>query len=168
MNLPEPHQASKEQIAHTLNHLCGLLINLPKGLPIGSKYDAFKSFRLDPNLLNKTRDEVAAMGEQLESVFGWSTWTTGDGILNISKWGTGIQAIQPILAEFFEKYLENAVLKKWIIDMTHGAEKAFTNHGLDVSCNTYCAKQLMNLLNWALYRSQTSLSKLWLTQQRPE
>ena len=72
-------------------------------------------------------------------------------MVSIGKWNRN--TIQPILAEFFEKYLENAVLKKWIIDMTHGAEKAFTNHGLDVSCNTYCAKQLMNLLNWALYRS---------------
>ena len=140
MNLPKPYQASKEQITHTLNYLHGLLINLHKGLPIGSKYNAFKSFRLDPDLLDKTGDEVAAMGEQLESVFGWSTQTTGDGILNISQQGTGIQAIQPILAEFFAKYPENAVLKKWIIDMTRGAEKTFTNHGLDVSCNVYRAK----------------------------
>ena len=85
MNLPEPHQASKEEIMHTLNHLSGLLINLPKGLPTGSKYNTFKSFSLDPDLLDKTGDEVAAMGEQLKSVFGWSIQTTGDGILNISE-----------------------------------------------------------------------------------
>ena len=129
MNLTEPHQVSKEEITHTLNHLHGLPINLLKRLPTGFKYDTFKSFSLDPDLLDKTRDKVAAMGEQLKTVFGWSTQTTGDGILNISEQGTRIQAIQPILAEFFAKYPENAVLfSNWSLWCPTGTGKPYPHH----------------------------------------
>ena len=49
INLPEPHRASNEEITLVLNHLHGLLFNLPKELPMGSKYEVFKSLSLDAN-----------------------------------------------------------------------------------------------------------------------
>ena len=166
MNLPEPHQASKEEIMHTLNHLHGLLINLPKGLPTGFKYDMFKSFSLDPDLLDKTGDEVAAMHEQLKSVFGWSTRTTGDGILNISKWGTGIQAIQPILAEFFAKYLENAVtvlFSNWSLWCPTGTGKPYPHHQNALDWNITFLTPILTLLIFTFSLLKTNIHRLLIT-----
>jgi len=54
-----------------------LLSNLPAQLPStdgpSSQYGAFLSFDLDTDILDKTGDEVATLGEQLEHIFGWKT-----------------------------------------------------------------------------------------------
>ena len=54
-------------------------MNLPSELPLrdafNSKYSTFLNFNLDPEILDKTRDEVATLGEQLEHIFGWQTRT---------------------------------------------------------------------------------------------
>ena len=41
------------------------------------------AFELDPDIMEKTGDEVATLGEQLESVFGWKTRTSDDGVIPI-------------------------------------------------------------------------------------
>jgi hypothetical protein len=87
---------------------------------------------LDQDILEKTGDEVATLGEQLEHIFGWKTRTTGDGVIPILERGKAICALHPILKQYFEKYPDNNVLKKWIIDIALGAEKAFATHQVPV------------------------------------
>jgi hypothetical protein len=83
------------------------------------------NFSLDKDILEKTGDEVATLGEQLEHVFGWQLRTTGDGVIPIVEHGPAICALHPILEEYSAKYPNNNVLKKWIVDIAIGAEKAF-------------------------------------------
>ena len=81
MGLPSSaDNISHEQVVAVLAHLHFLLANLPKQLPTAdgpdSRYGAFLSFALDPEILEKTGDEVATLGEQLESIFGWKARTS--------------------------------------------------------------------------------------------
>lgn len=102
MILPEPQKAFREEISLVLNHLHGLLANLPEELPSSedspglvsqvSQYEKFKSFSLNPQLLERTGDEVATLGEQLESIFGWTARTSGDGVIVISERGWPLSA----------------------------------------------------------------------------
>ena len=120
---------SHEQVVAILAHLDFLLANLPTQLPNAdgpdSQYGAFLSFALDPEILEKTGDEVATFGEQLERIFGWKACTSGDGIIPILERGKAICALHRLLKKYHEKYPENNVLKKWVIDVTAGAEKVF-------------------------------------------
>ena len=92
----------------------------------------FLSFALDPEILEKTGDEVATLGEQLESIFGWKAHTSGDGIIPILEWGKVICALQCLLKKYHEKYPESNVLKKWVIDITTGTEKVFALYKIAV------------------------------------
>ena len=69
---------------------------------------------------------MATLGEQLECIFGWKAHMFGDGIIPILEWGKVICALQCLLKKYHEKYPENNMLKKWVIDITVGAEKVFT------------------------------------------
>ena len=108
--------------------------NLPPTLPLlnVSRYDTFLTFDLDPEILDKTSDEVATLGEQLEYIFGSKSRTSGDGIIAILERGKGICALQPILKEFHEKYPENNAMKKWVIDILNGIEKTLEKQGVPV------------------------------------
>ena len=110
----------------------GLGCLLPTADGPDSRYGAFLSFALDPEILEKTGDEVATLGEQLESIFGWKVRTSGDGIIPILEWGKAICALQHLLKKYHEKYPENNVLKKWVIDITAGAEKVFALYEIAV------------------------------------
>jgi hypothetical protein len=68
------------------------------------------SFVLDPDILEKTGDEIATLGEQLEQVFGWRSCTTGDGIIPIIERGDALCALHPLLETFYIKYPGNNVL----------------------------------------------------------
>ena len=130
---PPPEKASHDEIGNILAKLKVLLTELPSQLPRGdnfnSKYGAFLAFALDEDILEKTGDEVATLGEQLEHAFGWRSRTTGDNIIPIVERGGAICALHPILVDFYTRFPDNNVLKKWIIDITLGAEKVY---------NTFC------------------------------
>jgi hypothetical protein len=136
MPFPPPEETTPSEFASILERLKVLLENLPNQLPApkeaASKYRSFLSFSLDPELLEKTGDEVAAMGEQLERVFGWQARTTGDGILPITERGKPICALHGILSTYHAKNLNNNVLKKWVIDVAIGAEKVFNVYDVPV------------------------------------
>jgi hypothetical protein len=129
MPYPSPETVSRDGIVKILDQSKILLNNLPLQLPrrdgSNSQYHAFLNFSLDQDILEKTGDEVATLGEQLEHVFGWKARTTGDGTIPIRERGKAICALHPILKQYTEKYPDNNVLKKWIIDIALGAEKAF-------------------------------------------
>jgi hypothetical protein len=76
---------------------------------------------------------VATPGEQPEHIFGWKTRSSGDGIIQIRKWGKAICALHPILKQYYEKYPSNNVLKKSVIDVIAGVEKVYEAHGVAVS-----------------------------------
>ena len=130
---PPPEKASPDEIRNILAKLKVLLTELPSQLPRGdnfnSKYGAFLAFALDEDILEKTGDDVATLGEQLEHAFGWRSRTTGDNIIPIVERGKAICALHPILVDFYTRFPDNNVLKKWIIDITLGAEKVY---------NTFC------------------------------
>jgi hypothetical protein len=131
---------SQNGFASVLTRLDWLLANLPTQLPrkdgAESRYQAFLSFGLDPDILEKTGDEVATLGEQLEGVFGWKTRTSGDGVIPILERGNAIRKLHPILKQYHEKYPNNNVLKKWIHDVIKGAEKVYNTHNVPV-CSMY-------------------------------
>jgi hypothetical protein len=91
MPYPPPEKASYHDIIEILSKLQVLLRDLPARLPCGdglsSKYGDFLNFSLDDDILDKTGDEVATLGEQLERVFGWKSRTTGDTIIPIEERG---------------------------------------------------------------------------------
>ena len=91
MALTSTEIISREGFITALARLDHLLANLPAQLPSGdgsaSRYGSFLSFTLDPDTLEKTGDEVATLGEQLEGIFGWRTRTSGDGIIPIVERG---------------------------------------------------------------------------------
>jgi hypothetical protein len=66
-------------------------------------------FTPDLDILDKTRDEIATLGEQLEGVFGWNAQTSGDGVIPILECGKAICALYPILKENHEKFPDNNV-----------------------------------------------------------
>jgi hypothetical protein len=72
-------------------------------------------------------------------VNNWNTFsdgrkarTLGDSIIPILERGKAIHALHSILKNYHEKYPENNVLKKWVIDVATGAEKAFQTYGVPV------------------------------------
>ena len=139
MPYPSPETVSPKELVEILAQLKLLLTNLPSELPLrdpsDSKYRTFLYFKLDPEILDKTEDEVATLSEQLEHTFSWQaarTTTTGDGIIPIVERGDAICALHPILKTYSEKYPENNVLKKWIIDVALGVEKVFRMHQIPV------------------------------------
>ena len=108
MGLPSPaDNISHKHVVAVLAHLNFLLANLPKQLPtvdgLDSQYGTFLSFALDPEILEKTGDEVATLGEQLESIFGWKARTPRDGIIPILARGKAICALQCLLKKYHEK-----------------------------------------------------------------
>ena len=129
-------ETSPEEFKTVLARLEYLLANLPEQLPSSdsffSRYGAFLSFTLDLDILEKTGDEIATLGEQLEGVFGWNARTSGDGVIPILERGKAICALHPILKEYHEKFPDNNVLKKWVLDVIAGAEKTFTACGVAV------------------------------------
>jgi hypothetical protein len=94
MTLPHSgvEHLSPEEFSGVLDRLKHLLANLPSQLPSGdgcnSLYGTFLSFNLDSEILDKTGDEVATLGEQLEHIFGWKTRSSGDGIIHIRERGS--------------------------------------------------------------------------------
>jgi hypothetical protein len=112
-----------------------LLDNLPRQLPLttgNSAFSTFLDFKIDPDLLEKTGCEVSALSEQLKGVFGWSARTTGDGIVVIDKRGAAVSAMHTVLAGFWERHPKNNILRKWIFDISKGAEKAYQVHNVAV------------------------------------
>jgi hypothetical protein len=128
---------SQGEFTKVLETLKLYLDNLPNQLPLVnssiSRYASFLSFNLDPDLLDHTGCEVATLGEQLEGIFGLEACTSGDGVLPILERGAAICAVHPLLQLYHKKFPENNVLKKWVIDIAEGAEKAFAIHGVAVS-----------------------------------
>jgi len=136
MAFPPAENISHEDFVTALAQLNILLSNLPEQLPSAdgpsSRYGAFLSFGLDADILDRTGDEVATLGEQLEHIFGWKTRTSGDGIIPILERGNAIRALHPLFEEYYQKYPNNNVLKKWVIDVIAGAEKVFATYGVTV------------------------------------
>jgi hypothetical protein len=139
---PPPEKASPKEIRNILAKLDVLLTDLHSQLPRGddfdSKYGAFLAFTLDEDILEKTGDEVATLGEQLEHAFGWQSRTTGDNVIPIVEHGEAICALHSILVDFYARFPDNNVLKKWIINITLGAEKVFSTHRVRNRISQYC------------------------------
>ncbi|KAF6748269.1 ribonuclease H-like domain-containing protein [Ephemerocybe angulata] len=136
MDYPDPWLVPASEFPTVFARLHRLLHSLPNQLPerspSSSKYGSFLDHSLDLDIFEKTEDEVATVSEQLKRVFGWDTRSSGDGIVSIEERGEGICAIEGFLRHWHEKYPEDNVLKKWIIDILRGAEKVYRDHGQEI------------------------------------
>ena len=79
--------------------------NLPVSLPLhnkalGSIYGTFLHFTIDPDILEKTGDEVGAFSEQFKAIFRWKTRSMGDGIIPIKERGRALSAAVDVLSQF--------------------------------------------------------------------
>ena len=94
MPYPSAETLSDDEFKEVLAHLNTLLRMLPAQLPFKtlseSQFAQFQNFEPDPEMLEKTGCEVAALGEELEHVFGWKARSSGDGMLPIKERGPGI------------------------------------------------------------------------------
>ena len=132
------HLSHEDFRCHFLDRLKLLIENLPWQLPVKTEAESvfatFLAFRIDPDLLELMGCEVSALSEQLKRVFGWNAWTTstGDGIVSITERGNGVCAMHKVLRDFWERHLENSVLRKWIFDVLKGVEKAYKVYNLAV------------------------------------
>jgi len=137
MPLPPPEKIPEDEFAGILNRLASLILQLPTMLPYKPESDAvFKEFLppfvLDPDYLDKTEDEIATIGEQLERVFGFKTRSSGDGILDIKERGPGLSAVHGVLVEYYHKYPDNMVHKKWIVDISNAVEHVYLHYNVPV------------------------------------
>ncbi|KAK0477282.1 ribonuclease H-like domain-containing protein [Armillaria novae-zelandiae] len=115
-----------------------LLLNLPTDLHAPKKGEftryPFATFRIDQAILERTENEVGAINESFKAIFGWRTCTTGDGILDIEERGKhGISAVADLLEGYLKKYRDkkgspNAVLVKWVEDISAGCVKIYHTH----------------------------------------
>ena len=111
--------------------------NLPVALPLRNNatesiYGAFLHFTIDPDILEKTGDEVGAFSEQMKAIFGWKTRSTGDGIIPIKERGRALSAAVDVLSQYHKKHPNNAVIQKWGFDIGKGVEKVYQIHSLKV------------------------------------
>ena len=83
--------------------------------------------------MEHTGDEIGALNEMLKASFGWKARMMGDGILPVLERGDGICALPHVLRGFFQRFPNNNVLKKWILDIETGIEKAYKEHNTKVS-----------------------------------
>ena len=116
--------------------------NLPVSLPLHNKatesiYGAFLHFTIDPDILEKTGDEVGVFSEQLKGIFGWKTRSTGDGIIPIKERGRALSTAVDVLSRFHDKHPNNAVIEKWGFDIGKGVEKVYQIHEHEVRQFTY-------------------------------
>ena len=120
----------------SLSELRSLLSNLPTSLKLPSASNTvypFVGFKLDPELLERTGDEVGALNEQLKGAFGWKSRTTGNGIIPILERGKYICAVADVLEKYMGQNPANAILEKWVADISEGAKKVYREAGLEVS-----------------------------------
>jgi hypothetical protein len=133
---PAPETLSHDQFLPILDKLKLLLDHLPTALPekteIDSMYGTFLQYSPDPEWMEMTGCEVSALSEQLKRVFRWNARTVGDGIVPIAECGAPICALHSVFSRFINKYPENNVLKKWIIDIAKGAEKVYATYDVPV------------------------------------
>lgn len=140
MPLPPPEKIPGHEFAGILDTLAFLISQLPTRLPHKTESDTiFKEFlppfELDPDYLAKTEDEIATIGEQLERVFGFKRRSSGDGVLDIKERGPGLSAVHGVLVEYFHKYPNNMVHKKWIVDITNAVEHVYLHYNVPVCWN---------------------------------
>ena len=110
MSFPPAEAISDEQFRDALTTLGCLLSHLPEQVPHRDKGDStfqefLPPFVLDADYFEKTEDEIATLGEQLECAFGWKARTSDAGILPIQESGPAICAVHTVLEHYHHKYL---------------------------------------------------------------
>ena len=132
MPYPSAETLSDDEFKEVLAHLNTLLRTLPAQLPFKtlseSQFAQFQNFEPDPEMLEKTGCEVAALGEELEHVFGWKARSSGDGMLPIKEQGPGICSLHQAFSKLYINHPDNNVLKKWVVDVANAAEKIGRAH----------------------------------------
>jgi hypothetical protein len=61
--------------------------------------------------------------------------SSGDGVLDIKEGGPGLSTVHGVLVEYFHKYPNNMVHKKWIVDITNDVEHVYLHYNVPVCWN---------------------------------
>ena len=137
---PPPENLSHQDLGPILNKLRLLLDDLPNQLPWKlvngpdqSRYASLVGFQPDDELVEMTGSRAGALNVHLERMFGYAARSTGDGILPIMERGPGVCAIHDVLKDYCTEFPNDAVLKKWVIDVAKGAEAIYTTYQIPVS-----------------------------------
>ncbi|KIJ35941.1 hypothetical protein M422DRAFT_261695, partial [Sphaerobolus stellatus SS14] len=118
-----------------LSKLKLLLEHLPTSLPAPdpatSQYP-FVGYEPDPDDVELTGSVVGALNKAFEVIFGFKSRSEGDGIIPIKERGPGICAVVDVLSSAFVKEPFNALLNKWVEDLTLAANKIYNQEGVHV------------------------------------
>ncbi|KAK0465663.1 hypothetical protein IW261DRAFT_1613415 [Armillaria novae-zelandiae] len=106
----------------------------------GDMFEKVSVFKMtDSDEIQRLKEPDLAINESFKAIFGWRTRTTGDGILDIEEHGKhGIGAVADLLEGYLKKYREkkgspNAVLVKWVEDLSAGCVKIYHTHNRPVN-----------------------------------
>jgi hypothetical protein len=121
--------ASPDESATTrqLRELRRLLARLPSSLPEpgpeATQYP-FVGFQPDLEFLERTESELGAVNESLKAAFGWKSRSSGDKIIPIVERGKHICAVADVLERYLAAHPGDAVLMKWVADLSDAARNA--------------------------------------------
>ncbi|KAL0951813.1 hypothetical protein HGRIS_008480 [Hohenbuehelia grisea] len=134
--------ASPEAITRLLDRLDTLLQHLPSTLPFKdsteSSFRTFINFQLDKAQVEELDDPCCVLSNTLKDVFGWKTRSGsdgGDGIVRVPEQGPGVLAMVKVLRQFLINHPDNAILRKWILDITTGTENVYSEHKTELPAN---------------------------------
>lgn len=116
--------------------LKNLLENLPPTLPepaIGASKYPFIRYQPDPDDIELTGSVTGALNRRLEVIFGFESQSKGDGIIQLEECGLNICALVNVLGSALKQEPENAILMKWVVDLTQVAAKVYQKEGIAVS-----------------------------------
>ncbi|KAF8153914.1 hypothetical protein B0H34DRAFT_799839 [Crassisporium funariophilum] len=135
---PTPETLSHQSLAPILDKLHVLLENLPNQLPSkpvngpdASHYASLVGYQPDEDLVELTGSKAGALNMHLERLFGHAARSMGDGTLLILERGPSVCALYYILYKHCNKYPNDNMLKKWVIDVVKGAEKVYNTHQIN-------------------------------------
>lgn len=108
-----------EVIEHNISSLRKLLENLPDILPIGYSTYSFEGYAPNPEDVEDFGEE-GAVNRDLEVTFCPQGRVDGPPVLR--ECGPGLVAITGVLLTYIRKFPQNAVLQKWVFDLTDAAK----------------------------------------------
>ncbi|KAK7687035.1 hypothetical protein QCA50_009535 [Cerrena zonata] len=109
-----------EEIEHKISHLRKLLESLSEDLPDGINLYNFQQYAPDPSCVEDFGEE-GALNRDLEVIFCPHGRVKGPPVLR--ERGPGLVAVAGVLLAFIRRFPHNAVLQKWVFDLTDAAEK---------------------------------------------
>lgn len=156
--------ATTRELRELRKLLACLPSSLPEPGPEATRYP-FIGFEPDLEFLERTESELGAVNESLKAAFGWKSRSSGDKIIPIFERGKHICAVADVLEHYLAAYPGDAVLMKWVADLSDAARKAIQNgNEMVIERRTYLLLTSINLhtaiqIQWTRRRAVTRHKK---------